>query len=455
MDNEQTNNGSTIPRTAYLAGSLVQFALGLHGPFLSAYVRQMGANYAELGAFRSVGNIAPTILQPVWGPVSDRIGHRKVFVAFGTLTGLVTVALFLWTSTPTDMIVLYAVQSILFSIQTPAWTSLIGGLVREDRRGIELGRLGVVTNLASLLATIVTGVLAGATVLVPLLRQALGDLGPVLFPVLPSDQTWKDAYYLPFYLTAVFGIAASLFALAIKEKTPARKAASFPPVLKLLSRPGDFRRFCGAATFFSFGMSMAWPYFVVVQLEWLGNTLFEIAVASALMTLTTVILSIPFGKLSDRIGRKPLIIMGRALLVLVPLLYALVLFVPSTMMIYVSNLVAGVATAASGNASVAYVYDISPEHERGSHVSVYNVFTGFIFLLGSFVAGILGDLLQPTTGPVMAAFAMLMLSSVLRAFGSMVYTTIREPREYTSSLWREVNGMLHRRRHDMDGPPHA
>jgi len=428
-------------------GSLTQFALGLHAPFLNSYLVDMGATYAELGAFRSVGNVAPTILQPAWGATSDRVGHTRAFVAFGTFTGLFTVYLFLWAATPLDMIVLYAIQSILFSVQIPTWTCLIGGLMGERNRGSELGRLGMVTNLASLIATLVSGFIAGFPGIVAALREILGPLGQVM---LPPVEAWREIYYLPFYLTAVVGISASILSLLVKEKQCPNRRRSFPPVLKLLSRPGDFRRFCFAATFFSFGMSMAWPYFIIVQRVWLQNTLLEIAIASAIMTLSTVIFTIPLGWVSDRVGRQPLIILGRTLLVLVPLYYALVLFNKSLMLIYYSNFVAGLATAAHANASTAYIYDVAPEDERGSHISVYNVFTGIIFLLGSLLAGLLGDALVPFYGGQMAVFSMLMVSTVLRGVGSVMYLQIREPREYTPHLWREILGLIHRRRHDAD-----
>ena len=155
-----------LPGKAFAVGALTQFALGLHAPFLQTYLVDMQnylygvKNFAELGAFRSVGNFAPTVLQPVWGGASDKVGKAKPFVAFGLMMGLVFVYLFLWAATPFDMIVLYAIQSILFSIQIPTWLSLIGGLMGEKNRGDELGKLGLITNIASFLATLASGFLA-------------------------------------------------------------------------------------------------------------------------------------------------------------------------------------------------------------------------------------------------------------------------------------------------------
>ncbi|MCF2136400.1 MAG: MFS transporter [Candidatus Thorarchaeota archaeon] len=438
-ENKERKNGR-LPSRVFIVGSLTQFAQGMYAPFLSTYLIDMGANYAELSAFRSVGNFAPTMLQPIWGTGSDKVGRTKPFVVFGILTGLFTVFLFLWAATPIDMIILYGIQSVLLSIQIPTWLSLIGGMMDEDNRGEELGKLSIATNSAALSATLISGFIAGVPAILPFLRASLGDLGPILFPPV---ETWREIYYIPFYITAIVGIIASILAATIKEKPrDLANRRELPPIHKLLSQPGDFRRLCAVATFFSFGMSMAWPYFSVVQRVWLHNTLFEIGLASAIMAITTVIFTGPLGRLSDRVGRKPLILVGRGTLFIVPIIYA---FATTTIMIYIANAVAGFAIAGAFNALTAYIYDIAPEEERGSYLSVYNTFTGIIFLGGSLLAGILGQALVPIVGDHDAAFAMLILSGVLRFFAAFLFIFLHEPRQYASTMRAEILSRLGRR----------
>ncbi len=436
----ESESGGRLPARVFLVGSLTRFAQGLYQPFLGAYLIDMGATYSELSTFRSVGNIAPTILQPLWGAGSDRVGRAKAFVVFGTLTGLFTVLLFLWAATPIDMIILYGIQSLLLSIQIPTWLSLIGGLIDEEHRGTELGNLGIVTNVASLLATLLSGFIAGFPAVIPYLRQALGDIGFILFPTV---EAWREAYYVPFYLTAVVGITSSIVALTIREKPPDKtQKRTFPPIHRILSRPGDFRRLCAVATMFSFSMSMAWPFFSVVQRVWLQNTLLEIAIASAIMTGVTVVFTGPLGRLSDRVGRKPLIIMGRGTLFTVPIIYA---FATSTIHIYIANAIAGFAIAGAFNALTAYIYDVAPENERGAYLAVYNTFTGTVFLAGSLFAGIIADLIVPIVGSRGAVFVMLLVSGIMRLVSTGFYTLLREPREYSSTLRAEVLALLGRR----------
>ena len=441
-----------LPTKAFVVGALTQFALGLHAPFLQTYLVDMQTylygvkNFAELGAFRSVGNFAPTVLQPVWGATSDKVGHTKAFVAFGTLMGLSFVYLFLWAATPLDMILMYAIQSLMFSIQIPTWLSLVGGLMGENNRGNELGKLGIFANVASLMATLLSGILAGMPGILPFLRSSFGSIGLILFP---SVEAWRQVYYLPFLLTAIVGIITSIISLTIKEKArDSDKPRQFPPVVRLLSQPSDFRRFSFVAVTYAFAMAMAWPYFIVVQRDWLHNSIFEIALASVLMTATTVVFTIPFGRLSDKVGRKPVIIMGRSLLFVVPIIYA---FATNVYMIYVANIISGFTIAATVNATTAYIYDVAPAEERGSHIAVFNTFTGAVLLLGSFLAGIFGQIILIfTTSEYFSVFAMLILSAILRFITSFFYLLIREPKQYSTTLWMEFRSRIQGRRHDAD-----
>ncbi len=432
-----------LPRRTFAVGSLTQLAIGLHSPFLQDYVIKMGATLAELGIFRSVGNFAPTMMQPLWGALSDKIGRRKHFVAFGTFSGLTMVFMFFFAATPFEMIILYGIQSILLSIQIPTWLSLISGYMKEENRGDELGKLAVFTNIASLIATLLTGVIAVLPGILPYLRMMFGDFGLVLFP---TAEAWREMYYLPFLFTAILGIITALIALTLNESPETEKGSEvFPPILEILSKPGDFRKFCFVATFFSFAMSMAWPLFMVVQSEWLGQTPLEIAITTSLMTITIILFTSSMGKVADRVGRRPMIVVGRVMLFVVPILYAISIPPYGTVTVYLANIIAGLATAITMNAITAYVYDVSPEEERGAYLAVYNTFTGGVFLLGSLFSGVMGYCIEIIlSSRYIAVFLMLLLSGILRFFASFLYLLITEPRNYSSTLRVEIRNSLYR-----------
>lgn len=417
MDNED----SDLPVEVYAAASLNSFAGGIANPFITTYMIDMGASLSELGIFRAVGNIAPTFLQPIWGGLSDRTGHRKYYVSIGVSIAYSLFALMYFLVLPIQVIILFFIQSVVLSISIPTWSALLGELIPANKRGHLLGRIGTLSSIAGLIATLSGGILSGMTI--------FGG--------------WKDQYFLPFMISSIVGILAGLITLRIKEpvQNPDIRNARplFPQIGKIFREPGNFRRLCFVSAFFSFAMSMAWPFFSVVLRVWLKASLLEIAIQSAMMSITMIIFQSYFGRLSDKYGRKPLILAGRFLLPLVPILY---IFATDMILIYIGAALAGFSVALSQNALMAYIFDASPEEELGSYLSVYNVFSGFIFLFGSLFSGIMGDYLSQFVGSYLAVFYMMVASGVLRFIGATLYGFLHETHHTTHKIIPDIISAL-------------
>lgn len=95
----------------------------------------------------------------------------------------------------------------------------------------------------------------------------------------------------------------------------------------------------------------------------------------------------PFwGRLSDRIGRRPVLLISIAGSGLSYILFA---FARDAQMILFSRLMAGI-TAANLSTAQAYLSDITPPHERTKAMGVIGAAFGVGFVLGPMVGGILG-----------------------------------------------------------------
>jgi len=414
---EKDDYETDLPKEVYITASLNSFAGGIANPFTTTYMIDMGATLSELGIFRAVGNIAPTFLQPIWGGLSDRTGHRKYYVSFGVSIAYLLFTVMYFLELPVQVIILFFIQSVILSISIPTWSALLGELIPANKRGHLLGRIGTLASIAGLIATLSGGILSGMTI--------FGG--------------WKDQYFLPFTISSIVGILAGIIALRIREpeRSPElRKARSiFPPILTIFRKPGDFRRLCFVSAFFSFAMSMAWPFFSVVLRIWLKASLLEIAIQSAMMSITMIIFQSYFGRLSDKYGRKPLILAGRFLLPFVPIIYVLA---TDMYLIYFGAALAGFSVALSQNALMAYIFDASPEEELGGYLSVYNVFSGFIFLFGSLFSGIMGDFIAQFVGQYLAVFYMMIASGILRFIGATMYGFLHETHHTTHKIIPDI-----------------
>ncbi|MGN6364635.1 MFS transporter [Asticcacaulis taihuensis] len=135
-----------------------------------------------------------------------------------------------------------------------------------------------------------------------------------------------------------------------------------------------------------------------------------------------------FGRLSDRIGRKPILIVTTALSVL---FYVLLAFSPN---IWIAILIRFFSGLSSGNISTiqGYVSDVSPPEKRSGRMSLIGGAFSLGFIIGPFIGGILSH--ETAAGgnqfrlPLMGAA----LLSALACLGVMLF--IRESRERRTKI---------------------
>lgn len=93
------------------------------------------------------------------------------------------------------------------------------------------------------------------------------------------------------------------------------------------------------------------------------------------------------GNLSDRFGRRPLLLLAIAGLGLDYLLHALA---PTLFWIFVGRVLAGVC-GASWTIASAYITDVAPVEERGKYFGMIGAAFGLGFILGPAIGGLLGE----------------------------------------------------------------
>ena len=142
----------------------------------------------------------------------------------------------------------------------------------------------------------------------------------------------------------------------------------------------------GAATFVMAVMLTMMSTLEVQFNERLEQTAFAFSVAFSALMVSRLIFQIPLGQLSDRIGRKPLIIFG--LLLMAPSTAFLGL-VTSTLQLTGLRLVQGLASAGIAAPSFALAADLSPPGNEGLQMSVITMGFGLGIAVGPLIAGFL------------------------------------------------------------------
>ncbi|AHK44743.1 TCR/Tet family MFS transporter [Ensifer sp. ENS11] len=112
-----------------------------------------------------------------------------------------------------------------------------------------------------------------------------------------------------------------------------------------------------------------------------------IGIMTALYAVMQFIFAPVLGALSDRLGRRPvlLISLGGA-----AINYLFLAFAPNLWMLFIGRAIAGL-TSANMSVASAYITDISPEDKRARRFGLFNAMFGIGFIIGPVLGGVLGD----------------------------------------------------------------
>ena len=154
---------------------------------------------------------------------------------------------------------------------------------------------------------------------------------------------------------------------------------------------------------------MLWGLFPV-YLQAAGMTISEIGILVAANPASWAITQLIFGPLSDRIGRKPLILSG--LLVQAGGLFMLI-FVGSFESFFISAVVVGIGTAMVYPTLQAQVSDVTDPGWRASALGVYRFWRDSGYAIGALGAGSIADFFGMSASIVTVAVFVLIAALVM------------------------------------------
>lgn len=151
---------------------------------------------------------------------------------------------------------------------------------------------------------------------------------------------------------------------------------------------------------------------------------------AALYGLMQFICSPLLGSLSDRFGRRPVIL---ASLFGSGLDYLLLAFAPNLTWFFIGRLIAGV-TGANFSAATAYIADISPPEKRAANFGIIGAAFGLGFIAGPALGGWLGN--DNLRMPFFAAAGLTLLNWL---YGLFVLPESLKPENRSQFSWRRAN----------------
>ncbi|KMY52673.1 major facilitator transporter [Bacillus sp. FJAT-27231] len=119
--------------------------------------------------------------------------------------------------------------------------------------------------------------------------------------------------------------------------------------------------------------------------ENIGASPTQLGLLMAVYSLMQLLFAPMWGRISDRIGRKPVIMIG---ILGLSLSFFLMGFSSALWMLFVARIVGGILSAANMPTVMAYAADITTPEERGKGMGVIGAATGLGFIFGPAIGGV-------------------------------------------------------------------
>jgi MFS family permease len=214
-----------------------------------------------------------------------------------------------------------------------------------------------------------------------------------------------------FWLASVPGVISVLVGWALLRDRPAPPRDAAAPRLGFAHLGRPFAVLTAITTLFALGNSS--DAFLILRAKDVGMAVAVIPLAYFAFNTLYALCSTPAGMLSDRIGRRPLLVAGYAIFALV---YAGFAVAPNALAAGGLFLVYGLYYACTEGVARAMVVDLAPPSLRATAMGTYATATGLALLPASVIAGGLWQRVGPWApfayGATLAAVAAALLAGI-------------------------------------------
>jgi Sugar phosphate permease len=340
--------------TSFLTDTSVKMVYSVMPMFLLS----IGASKTSLSLIEGIAESTAALVKTLSGFWSDKIGKNKPFMLIGYGISALIIPLYSFVISPMQVLYLRFIERFGKGIRTAPRDSLVAGSVSNGETGKSFGLQKAMDN---------SGAIVG-----PLAAFALLIFSPL-------------NYRLIFLLAGIPG-ALSIFVIIFGIKEAKKNKESLFKKFHFKDFPPKFYLFLVIIFIFTLGNST--DALLLVKANEVGIKVAFIPLVYMVTAIVSVLLAIPLGSLSDRIGKERILVTGF-------LIYAIVYYgfgvTGSVATIIFLFALYGLYSAATDGIQKAFISDMIDSNKQGTGLGIYNALLGITLLPASLIAGLLYD----------------------------------------------------------------
>jgi MFS family permease len=367
MENKKTGlrslplNVWIVTATSFLTDISSEMIANLVPLFLA---NVLNAGTAVIGLIEGLAETTASLMKIYSGALSDKLGKRKWITVVGYGLSTISKPFMYFAATWEAVLGVRVADRLGKGIRTAPRDALVAASIDEKQRGLAFG-----------------------------LHRAGDTAGAFFGLAIAAGIVWStqaaaiDLTRRTFQIAVLFSIVPAVLAvivLAIGARDVAGEGKSKVPTLSLKGMDNRFKVFMLVLVLFTLGNSS--DAFIILRGQERGLDVIQIMLMLMTFNLVYSVLAGPLGALSDKIGRRRLIIGGWIAYGLVYLGFALS---HTGWQIWTLFGFYGIYYAATEGSAKALIADLVVPERRGTAYGIYNAAIGLTALPASAIAGLL------------------------------------------------------------------
>ncbi len=359
----------------------------------------LGATTIIIGLIGGLSESTDAIFRIFSGWFSDRVGKRKPLAVLGYGISTITKFNMYLAASWGSVLAIRLSDRVGKGIRTSPRDALVADSVLAKERGKGFGLHRAMDTFGAVLGLTI------AAIIIYLVQG--GGL-----------QLNLETYHwlvLVGVVPAVLAVLVLLIFVRERGRKPSPNSSHRGLTLNRLSGGFDarFKVFLVIMAVFTLGNSS--DFFVILRAQSLGSSVVQVVLMLVLFNVTYAATALPAGVLSDRLGRRRVIMVGWFIYALVYLGFALATDLWQMWLLFACY---GIYYGVVEGVARAFVADLVAEEKRGTAYGLYHGVVGLTLLPASLIAGWLWQAISPATpfffGAGLAFLAMLGIMALIR-----------------------------------------